>query len=123
MKVEAEQQLNELVEYISTSVKTAGDFVMEQRPLLVQEILTYNGIVSGGLSLLGSILFIIAIIGLLKINWERIKEVDGAVLVQFSLSMLSILISPFVFWYNIFTFLKITFAPRLYLLEYVKDLM
>lgn len=116
IKTEALASINQLISYIQTGAKQAGDFVVEQTPLLVQEILTYNGIISGGLSLLGVVLFIVGVIVVFKSKWDepRLTNIPFVILA---------VISQVVFWENIGTFLKITFAPRLYLIEYVSELI
>lgn len=75
MNKKIENNLDQIIAYLHEGIKTAGDFAMEQTPLLIQEILTYNLILHGTLVGLGIFIAVMLISLTLyfwpKINWEN----------------------------------------------------
>ena len=123
MNEKIENNIEQILNYIHNGIKNAGDFVVEQTPLLVQEILTYNLIFHG--SLVGIGIFIaVMLISLTLYFWPKInwKDVDQVMILMFG-NLFGWATSIVLILINVFTVIKIIFAPRLYLIEYVSDLI
>lgn len=123
MNEKIENNLDQIIAYLHEGVKTAGDFVVEQTPLLVQEILTYNLIYHGSLMGLG-IFIAVMMISLTLRFWPKIDWDDGDHVMSFLIgSIAGWGLSLGLIFCNIFVVIKIIFAPRLYLLEYISGLI
>ena len=123
MNEKIENNIEEILNYIHNGIKNAGDFVVEQTPLLIQEILTYNLIFHGSLVGVGVFIIFVAICFSLyfirKIDWKDDNHVIPFVIFNAFVWFVSLCLV----FKNIFVVVKIYFAPRIYLLEYVSDLI
>jgi hydrogenase-4 membrane subunit HyfE len=122
MKAELEQKSVELLGWLEQAIKTSADFGAEQIPLFIQELLLYKFWMSlGGFGI--SIFALIASIytAYKFIQWclkNNVYEAMGVVLFWF----IPIVISIYCICSNT-DWVMIKLAPRLYLLEYVKDMI
>ena len=112
--------LTKALEYI----ETAESFVVEQAPLLVQEILSY-GLVSTSMSAL--ILFVLASgFGYGMYRGAKVAFNDDADEAGFVLALVGACVSigcTIGMFKELFVVAKIVFAPRLYLLQELKSLL
>ena len=103
-------------------LKNAKDFALEQLPIVAQEILKYNMAVSIVWSLVGATILAIT-------SRFHIKTVIPAVTNDRDYAPLYIfvivgyIVGSLVFLLNLMEVLKITLAPRVYLLEYMASLL
>lgn len=133
-----------VTEYIENGIRTGGEFISEQTPLLVNEILTYYTIHHGFLVFLGLAIMLFCpyfafrkfALGIKIKNYrdldkesqeyKKLKKMyfsDVEVLCSsFTILLFLSLVGLIIFFSNIFDFLKVTLAPRLYLIEYLADL-
>jgi hypothetical protein len=110
--------------------RDAVSFTYEQAPLVVKEVLTYNGICSGLYMLLGAL---VMYGGYRVIKWARksYNDYDGSGSVPPDISVLGgmfggvfpMVIGVAMLFINLTVLLQIVFAPRLYLIEYIANLV
>ena len=106
-------------------VNTIEDFTMEQLPLFVEEILTYRAIYHGIWASLLILVFGIAAYLLIKYRPKRDEDgyfEPGELFVSI-LMWAGELILFLVSVAHIFKFIMVLVAPRLYLIEYVSNLV
>lgn len=135
-----ESNLVGFVEQAKESGRHVVDFVMEQSPLLVKEILWYNGAISGLYLFFGILVFLFFLMFEIKLYKSAVKsrekydhgkfyhtwgENEGFVYAMTGTlsGVLLLAISSGLFFSNIGTFIKVVVAPRLYLLEYFSSLV
>ena len=112
--------LSKAIEYI----ETAESFVVEQAPLLVQEILMF-GLVNACIS---AFILLVLVLGLGYGTYRVVKAAvkdhadDAAALLGLLGGCVTIGCTVGFFKY-VFTIAKITFAPRLYILQELKSLL
>ena len=123
MNEKIENNIEQILNYLQEGVETAGSFVVEQTPLLIQEILTYNlifhGILVGFGILIAVTLISITLYVLPKLDRNNVDQVMTFIIGN----LLGWGASIALIFCNVFAAIKIYFAPRLYLLEYVSDLI
>ena len=112
--------LSKALEYI----ETAEGFVVEQAPLLVQEILAF-GMAEACIT---AVILVVLASGLGYGTYRLVKVAvkDGAEEAAFIIGLLgggASIGSLIAFFSEVFTIAKITFAPRLYLLQELKELL
>ena len=124
-----EEQIKQLVEKSIALIDKTGQFIESELPLVVQEFLTYKSIEH----LAGSFLFLVPLIVLYI--WYRLMPDEGEkdswnikifskfvdephALVYIIVSFLFSLTFLFFSVLNFLKFLKITIAPRVYLIDY-----
>lgn len=118
LQQKAEQLLGQLIE----KATQAGDFVVEQTPLLIQELLTYNLYLSL-VQFIGALILMYVLYRVHKFAYLYFEDKDIGDHPEVMLVMLSwFLFAPICVWINL-TWLKILVAPRLYLLEYAASLV
>lgn len=105
-------------------LRISKDFVADQAPLLVQEVL-YWGVVSSALWLVVSILVVIAMSFLIRksyLRWRNDSEmtIDAVTIPFCSITLLTFLIIGLA---NLSVFVKVLVAPRLYLIEQLRHLI
>lgn len=110
--------LNKFLLEMVKLLETAKDFAMAQAPEICREVIKYNTVM-GGLWLSSAVVF-----GLVAYKWGRKvfkneEHSDAFVPVTIISGFLSILI----FAVNISDFIKVLFAPKLYLIEYFASLV
>jgi len=131
MNEEVSNKLVESLDKIVYYVDTTGDFVSQQAPLLVKEILTfgfYSYLIWSIVSLIVlcvSVFWLFRSIKFCKKYWETIcsKYDEPLFLIIGMLTAISSLISLFVFLVNLNMLLCIWLAPRAYILSQLKGLI
>ena len=111
-----EQAANQLIEYLNSSV----DFAIAQAPLVAQEIISWTLFMHKAGAALGlSILIAGAIFLYLKWNaWVKTAWSEAAL---FPMGMM--LVGTIVILCNAAVIVKVTLAPRLFLLEFISRLI
>ena len=124
--------LNELLVSLLQTVAEAKDFTVAQAPEVIQQLLLYKTIFHGFTTLLAGLVLAVVVVLVL---WARRKNEEGAtryhaVLWDNDLEfpfVLGLLVtgvcSTVAFFVNGVTLLKVTLAPKLYLIEYAAGLL
>ncbi|KKL77173.1 hypothetical protein LCGC14_2037590 [marine sediment metagenome] len=116
---------------VKENIGAAVDVLMEQSPLVVQEILRWHFAISFICFLFGIVLFVASIVTTIKVFkflsiWLKKKvETDRYAdedIRFFALAFLFIVIPSCAIMYSNLAWLKILIAPRLFLIEYVANL-
>lgn len=115
--------LTEIAKGLQKATETASDFAVDQAPVLAQEIVT-QGIVTAALRFVFYALLLVGDVLVLKYLWgsrgvlDEVLVVGGSLLGGFALllGLLGIVASTK-------TILSTWLAPRLYVLEYIKEII
>ena len=121
MKEDLQQKSIDLLKWLEQTIKTTTDFGAEQIPLLIQELLKYNYY----MSLIFFILSCIALVVSLYVTYKFIKKViesDPDLFIFFPFLIIPIM-GACAGIFNNFDWLMIQLAPRVYLLEYVEEMI
>ena len=116
-----QKQLIEVVNSAINAGKNVADFAVEQTPLLVGEIITYNMVVSGIWTAVGLMSFVAIKVLFKKTEglWE--DDTENACFVRVFGSLI-LLVAGFI-CQDLNTLIKTIFAPRLFLIEYAANLV
>jgi len=123
-----EDRLEAILIWLEQAVQTTGDFLSEQTPLVVQEVIIYHRAFYTTV-MVGLILFITWLVIRTMRNKKRWwvflasdndSEETIAVANLFAIPVIGGIVSTIVFFVNFPDFLKVWFAPRLFLLEWAK---
>ena len=124
--------LNESLVSLLQTVAEAKDFTVAQAPEVLQQLLLYKTLFHGFSTLLAGLVLVVVVMLFL---WANKKNEEGetnyhVVLWQHDLEppfvlglLISGLLGTVVFFVNGVTLLKITLAPKLYLIEYAAGLL
>lgn len=122
-KAAATENLDKFVGQMMALLQDAKTFAEREIPIFMKEILTY------GMYKNVFMAFVLAVISgiCLKVMWSSIKKLkDTGDDVHFALSMLTgiiLVLSILIFVFRVDDILQIYFAPRLYLIEFMKGLV
>lgn len=132
---ELTEQVAALLEYVGSAVERTDSFVVEQTPLVVQDLVAFGRVYSASL-LLVSVAGIVLCIVLFKTAMQKYRKfndadfdsAEEAVLISavvFLLcgSALLLAFSLVVFCTNLDSLTKSWFAPRLYILDYIRTML
>jgi hypothetical protein len=122
MKEELEQKSINLLNWLDQTIKTTADFGAEQIPLFIQELLRYNY----WMSLIWFVVGALLTIALLFTGYKLIKyclKIDANENIPFVIFLALPLSGSIVLMVNNTEWIMIQLAPRVYLLEYVKDMI
>lgn len=124
MNEEAKEILMQLLEDGANALKEGAIWIGGEVPLLIQEVLIFNGIRSGLFALL-SLVVLYGCYRLGKYGWQyKPKGVfDDTKTHYIIVTCISAAISITALLWNVLTLAKIIFAPRLYLLEYAASVV
>lgn len=118
MNEELQKQLANAVQKGLELAETTGEFVIDQAPDLIKQLIMYNAIESALLALSGIIFFIVGY----KFVDSMVKKTsifDDDEFDPFLLfHSIPILIGSLLFFDNFGTFLKCVIAPKIFLIEY-----
>lgn len=123
MQPEIQEKLTSILTWVEETAKTAGDFVVEQTPLYIQELLAWNFWYSLIWAVLGIICLSIGLFSVRQLYKNRAEIINSnddfpsSALWGFP-SFLGIIIGITIFLHNL-DWLQITVAPRVWLVEYV----
>jgi H+/Cl- antiporter ClcA len=121
MNAELESKSMELLQWLEQAIKSTADFTAEQIPLFVQELLHYNFVMSLSYFIIGLGGATIATILTYKFaKWMEKEEVWGELgpIIMFPIALI---VASILFSVHNTDWIKIKLAPRVYLMEYVKD--
>ena len=121
MKEEHQDKLAELlIGYTEKAGETTGtivEWLQIQAPELCSEIITYNMVYHG---LLASAMAVLVLVCIILVVWV-LRKADTEDDASLALAPLTLAILPTVFFFaSLNVFLKCYFAPKLFLLEYMK---
>lgn len=115
-------RLNGILDYLTEAIKGTTDFVADQAPEVVQQLLAWKMFQFGGLA----VAFLIVMFVMIKIWWRPYKNFknlsDDA---QFGTGMIMFFtLAPFIgFVLTGLQAMKIWIAPKVYLIEYIASLL
>lgn len=119
MKEKILENINYFLEYI----KQGTDFIKDQAPLYVQELITYHCVLYTSLVIFGVIGVIIALILLKKgSKYTSYQDIDKQ-MSYFIPSMIIGVISLFFIGLNFSLMLKTWLAPRVFIMDYLMHLV
>lgn len=119
MKEKILENINYFLEYI----KQGTDFIKDQAPLYVQELITYHCVLYTSLVIFGVIGVIIALILLKKgSKYSSYQDIDKQ-MSYFISSMIIGIISLFFIGLNFSLMLKTWLAPRVFIMDYLMRLV
>ena len=112
------EQVGDVTEITKQGLMKAAEIMQEQCPLLVEELLRYTAITSG----IRFCFFSVASMATFFIVWQALKrKTDAGWFAPLIAAELTVL--PLVGVVTSLAWLKIWIAPRLFLLEYISDLI
>jgi hypothetical protein len=123
METNVEEKLDKILNFVEQTATKAGDFVVEQTPLFVQELLAWNFTIDLIWFVIGVVsLLIIPLVLFLAVKATKTDPVNSenyfgvaAVISAVCLSVGIPLATTNLDW------IKIKIAPRVWLVEYTKD--
>ncbi len=127
--MELENEVQELLQYLKDTIRSGEVFVMEQVPLVVQEILTW-GIITNSIGVVLSVgvlvlPFILHLLGLEEKEGSRVRkgfyeDTDGGWI--FMVGVVGLLgVIPFII--HFMQLMKVLFVPRLYLIDAITKMI
>lgn len=127
MNEELKQKLLTYLQYLENTVGKTNDFVAEQTPLLVQEYVRYSAVYHGTLVVIGIGILLIALVcaGVMIREFKRYGEDSRpGVIAPCAISgIVSLFIGCILIGHNIDCAIKSLVAPRVLILEYVRDML
>lgn len=123
-----EQLLNEALRGLLDTFKDSKDFVLEQAPDVVQQLILYKTVYHGSVVLGGMLLMLLGAYLLyrgIKLGQESkwSDEMATPVIIQALFGFVGGLTGIIAFSNNIQIFMKVWLAPKVYLLEYISSLI
>jgi hypothetical protein len=122
MEIKNLNKLNDYINYFLEKIEKGADILSGEVPKIVTEVLRYEAVKSGILSISYVVALYFCYRGYNK-AWEYMKRekmdsTDGPVWLPPLLPVIPLLC----FLYeSLFNFLKIMFAPRIFIIEYLKE--
>jgi hypothetical protein len=121
MKEETEEKLLGMLEWVESAAKSGTEFLSEQTPLYIQELLYYYFWTSAAVWIFMGLLLIPMIYGVKQIyNMFNEGKEDDIRCVWFFVIISYLIFSPIVL-YNNSDWIKIKLAPRVYVVDYVTE--
>ena len=121
----AAEKLSSILNWVEETAKTAEAFAVEQTPLYIQELLAWNFWYSLILFFIGFLSIAIQSFLIKKmIKWHREgdrEDQEFCIIFGIITSIVGFLVLPLAFFLNNLDWLKITVAPRVWLVEYVSS--
>lgn len=112
------EKLNELIEYLTDTIKSTGGFIQEQAPDIISQLIDYKVMLyTNCLWIFGIISAILLFIGILNIIFSEYNKEVGVMLLVISIIPIIVTTS------NYIALLKISIAPKVYILDYLKTLI
>lgn len=110
------EKLNQLADFLLTTLQQTKDFAIEQAPLVVQETLAYDAWeMFFGIKVVLVILLVTFVLFLIALKVD--KDNDGFSFTSFVFLVVAILVNLVIIPCNYSKLKKIEMAPRAYLLE------
>ena len=121
------ESLEQALQMFLNALTTASDFVIEQAPLILQELLLLETITRSIWVGFGLILFILSLWRSIYMwshwHWFESKTREDERITSFIILFFSYIVGIVMFFVNIIPLIKILIAPRVYLIEYINDLI
>jgi len=117
------EQMDEVFGKLLEWLEATESFAQEQVPILLQEILTWKMVESSAISTIALGCMAAYFTMLIVAEKPLVKDECTAVGVLTFVGILTTLISTIVFLVHLFAVLQIHFAPRVYLIEYMRELI
>jgi len=117
MKPDVEEKLVDMLNWVEGALKTGSDFMVEQTPLYIQELLAYNFWISLVWFILSLVVFIGCIFG--GYRCKKCKNPDEELFFVIMILSVPLFISTFGMYENTDWF-KIKVAPRVYVVDYLR---
>lgn len=116
--------MQDLITKTVAAAETAGDFVVQEAPIVVEQLLAWNFAFSLIWFIGGATMFMITVIYTALFWRKKWHQGDDELMggLGIALPVVSTAIATFLVCCNL-TWLKIAIAPKLYLLEYAADLI
>ena len=113
-----------LVELLTT-FKESKDFALEQAPDVVQQLIVYTQVLNGIIISFALFLILTGVFGLYKFIQEgrRTEWGDGDYPFWLLLTVIGWMIGFTILTPCLFTFLKVTIAPKVFIIEYISKLL
>lgn len=119
MKEKVLENLNYFLEYI----KQGTDFIKDQAPLYIQELVTYHCALYTSLVIIGIIGIITCIILIKKaLKYNSYNDLDKQ-MTYFIFAMVIGIVSAFFVFLNFSLMLKTWLAPRVFIMDYLMQLV
>lgn len=132
MNEQLQTKLTDVIGYLEMGIKQTVDFTAEQTPLVIHELLTYS-IITQCVKVLWSLIIIVIAYKCLRHFWKCLKDdfaqkeaawcewYQGMCCVFAFIAFTTLFITTYNITYKADKLFKLYFAPRIYLLEYVKE--
>lgn len=118
-------RINALIDYIADGIESGGDLAIQQAPIIAQDIVVY-GRVSGATTVVGSTAIAVLLAWMTRKMWrlsEEAEYADGSVIWILGTAICSVgcivALSVALTGSNLMAWV----APRLYVLNYLRDLI
>lgn len=132
MQAELENKSIELLNWLETAIKATADFSAQQVPLFIQELLAYNFVISLIWFIIGILLILAGAYALYSVVYGKLAKLDwtntrdGFIFSKGILALVMVVIgvsagAPIAC--DNTDWIKIKLAPRVYLMEYARDLI
>ena len=119
------KQLEEVITAVISFIERSEDFVTEQTPLLVNEILTFNTY-KHSIWLLSSIIMFLIGVRLLNLARRESKNPEGeeiVIAISLFMGLILLILGMLISVDESIRIIKIHVAPRLYLLDYLRGVI
>ena len=125
MKDDIVKQLEGVLPKVLKFVERSAEFVGDQAPLLVSEILNYNLVREGALSLLGLTFLVIGLWSCKEMRREYAKKepICDKIGLLCAVTGLGVIVGTTMFCAHILDVAKVLVAPRLYVIDYLRGIL
>jgi hypothetical protein len=122
MKIKNLNKLNDYINYFLEKIEKGADILSGEVPKIVTEVLKYEAIKSGISAISWAVVLCLCYLGYNKaLEYMKREEIDSADAPVWLPPLLPIIPAIFFLYESLFTFLKIMFAPRIFIIEYLKE--
>lgn len=113
------EKLNELIGYLTDTIKSSGEYIKETAPEFINELVAYEVMTSWIFIWISGFVWLICSISFIATLCKCDSEDMGVCGFFFGVGLVSLI--PLVI--NIFDLIKISVAPKLFILDYLKTLV
>ncbi len=125
METATNERLNALLDYLTDTMKSGVDFASEQAPLVAKEIAAYGAVSSWVYVAIGLAVVATGVAATrLIMKWDEQKEdFHPKHMIATFAGVVCVMVGTGIVASNLNDAMKATFAPRVYVLEYVAKLV
>jgi hypothetical protein len=120
MKEETEEKLLGMLEWVEGVTKSGGEFLSEQTPLYIQELLHYHFWTSAVIWGFAGLTLIPIIFGVMKVKKMFDDNEEDYRVIWFLVFIVYLITTPPTLYHNS-DWIKIKLAPRVYVVDYVTE--